>query len=270
MKTTAMLAVVLFALLLTVRITAEKAVLSADADDARTLLALRSVWGDSAPSDWAAAASACAWSGVVCNDQGHVVELRLAGSGVSGPLPAAIGRLRHLRLLNLTSNLVHQLHGPIPAEVGLLSELEHLALGWNSLSGPIPAELGALRRLRTLDLHWNRLTGAVPATLAALTELRRLRLSANDLSGPLPPQLAELRKLEWLDVSANPRLTVPSHGVLADLASRSVATPSGWGPTLAVIGALAWNIPILFWFCFSGATATVIRRWNAATELKRS
>ena len=127
--------------------------------------------------------------------------------------------------------------------------------------------------MRSLDLHWNRLSGPVPASLASLSSLRRLRLSANDLSGPLPSQLADLRALEYLDVSANPRLG-PLPPALATLAVASAAQRAGssseWGPTLVVLGALAWNIPILMWFCFSGSIAIAVRWWNAQQPLSQA
>ena len=87
-------------------------------EDALALRALRSAWGNTAPASWSAGGGgrpSCAWTGVMCDDAGHVVELQLADLGLAGALPADVGRLRHLRVLNLTSNLVRQLDGPIPA-----------------------------------------------------------------------------------------------------------------------------------------------------------
>ena len=69
-------------------------------------------------------------------------------------MPAQLGDLSHLRLLNLSGNMFHW---PIPATLGNLSNLEVLDLHDNYLDGKVPVELGNLTNLRELDLSDNRL-----------------------------------------------------------------------------------------------------------------
>ena len=51
--------------------------------------------------------------------------LDLSGSGLTGVIPAQLGQLSQLTLLNIQDN---QLTGPIPAELGQLSQLRELYL----------------------------------------------------------------------------------------------------------------------------------------------
>ena len=59
------------------------------------------------------------------------------------------------------------LTGAVPAEIGRLSALRELSLGVNQLTS-VPAEIGQLTSLKVLDLVGNKLT-SVPA---AIRELR--------------------------------------------------------------------------------------------------
>jgi leucine-rich repeat protein SHOC2 len=81
----------------------------------------------------------------------RVVELSLGG--LTGAVPAEIGRLSALRALMLIDNQLTSL----PAEIGQLTSLEKLYLIRNQLTS-VPAEIGQLTSLRELRLVYNRLT----------------------------------------------------------------------------------------------------------------
>jgi leucine-rich repeat protein SHOC2 len=102
------------------------------------------------------------WEGVTMVN-GRVVELDLEQFGLTGAVPAEIGRFSALRELDLRNN---QLTG-VPAEIGQLTSLRKLHLRGNQLTS-VPAEIGQLRSLEHLMLHSNKLT-SVPA---AIRELR--------------------------------------------------------------------------------------------------
>ena len=132
--------------------------------------------------------------GVTAPD-GEVTGLDLYRNQLSGEIPAALGILSNLEILEFDRNL---LEGEIPAALGILSNLEILNLYWNQLSGEIPAALGDLSNLQNLDLSRNQLEGRIPPALGSLSNLVYLNLYKNGLSGEIPPQLGNLRSLQHL------------------------------------------------------------------------
>ncbi|KAL6987866.1 hypothetical protein U1Q18_013612 [Sarracenia purpurea var. burkii] len=80
----------------------------------------------------------------------------------------------------------NSLEGEIPASIGDLRVLYVLNLSHNALTGQIPSSLGNLTQLGSLDLSSNRLSGSIPITLARLTFLSFLNLSYNQLVGNIP------------------------------------------------------------------------------------
>jgi leucine-rich repeat protein SHOC2 len=96
-------------------------------------------------------------------ENGRVVQLVLGEFGLTGAVPAELGQLTSLRLLNLHGNQLES----VPAEIGQLTSLEGLYLCNNQLTS-LPAEIGQLTALERLDLNANQLT-SVPA---AVDELR--------------------------------------------------------------------------------------------------
>ena len=146
--------------------------------------------------NWLTDAPLAKWRGVVVDDQGRVVELRLWDNGLAGRLPPEFGDLAHLEYLRLSDNA---LTGTIPPELSGLSALTYLALDGNALSGQLPPELGGLPALEELRVENNDLAGPLPPELGGLASLRGLGLTGNPrLSGPLPAELTSLGRLERL------------------------------------------------------------------------
>ena len=80
-------------------------------------------------------------------ENGRVVELALEEFGLTGAVPAEIGRLSALRTLHLNDNQLTS----VPAEIGQLASLERLVLCHNQLTS-VPAEIGQLTSLTELSL----------------------------------------------------------------------------------------------------------------------
>lgn len=97
------------------------------------------------------------------------------------------GRVDVLRLRD------NNLTGHIPAAIGLLEGLFILDLAQNALTGPIPPSVGRLARLRDLNLRDNEgIDGPVPPEMGSMTGLEYLSLSNTNLSGPLPATFSNL------------------------------------------------------------------------------
>lgn len=98
----------------------------------------------------------CSWTGVKCNGNREVTDIRLLGRG---------------------------LQGSIPTEVGLLQALTQLDLASNNLQGRIPEELYSCLSLQRIFLYQNRLTGTISDKIIDLWSLRDFNLSSNRISG---------------------------------------------------------------------------------------
>jgi hypothetical protein len=85
-------------------------------------------------------------------------ELGLKATNRLGEIPAFLGDLTDLILLDLDSNM---LSGPLPTELAQLSDLEFLLLNRNELSGGIPIEFSGLTSLRMALLDRNDLQGSM-------------------------------------------------------------------------------------------------------------
>ncbi len=101
-------------------------------------------------TNWKTSAPLGEWYGVTTDAAGRVTGLELPGHGLTGPEPAALGRLSNRESMRLRSN---ELTGPVPACLGDLSHLRSLHLGWNPLTGTLPQSLTMLARLTSLNIE---------------------------------------------------------------------------------------------------------------------
>ena len=142
------------------------------------------------------------WEGVTM-ENGRVVMLEFYALGLTGAVPAEIGRLSALIMLSLGGNKLTSL----PAEIGQLASLKELDLWFNQLTS-VPAEIGQLTSLKELDLNRNELT-SLPAEIGQLTSLERLYLHDNQLTS-LPAEIGQLTSLHVLWLSRNKLTSVPA------------------------------------------------------------
>jgi predicted Ser/Thr protein kinase len=135
---------------------------------------------------------------------GHLTGLallNLSGNSISGEIPPEIGWLEELQMLGLAKN---QISGSIPNSLGNLQKLNHIDLSGNSLVGKIPSTFGNFKSLLSMDLSNNRFNGSMPKEILSLGSLSTvLNLSKNFLSGPLPPEIALLQSVVTIDLSDN-------------------------------------------------------------------
>ncbi|KAF7095718.1 hypothetical protein CFC21_097826 [Triticum aestivum] len=207
---------------------------------------------DGSLSTWSMAnsTSLCNWWHVTCDLAGHIrqlmlIETSLNGTlddfdfpafphmeklilydvGLYGTIPAGIGNLTSLVVLDLSRNpylrgaiprsigqLMHlgllrlrylKLDSTLPEEIGNLTSLDELDLYSVTLTGSIPPTIGLLVKLRKLILRNNKLTGRIPLEIGNMTELQSIELDDNHLEGQLPGTIIHLRKLRYLYLSEN-------------------------------------------------------------------
>jgi len=160
---------------------------------------------------------------VKADEEGRVVMVDLYGCTDMKELPASVGRLQALEVLNLyqcsgLTSLPGELGGlqalkelhlnectgltSLPAELGRLQALEELNLNYCSGLTSLPEELGGLKALKTLNLRVCAGLKSLPAELGRLQELKELNLfSCSGLTSL--PDLSSLEKLKVEDLPAN-------------------------------------------------------------------
>ena len=79
--------------------------------------------------------------------------------GFAGSIPASIGSVTSLRILNMYENLFT---GTLPPEIGLLQNLEILDVAYTPLTGFVPESYGALVNLEFFYVFGTNVEGAIP------------------------------------------------------------------------------------------------------------
>ena len=178
--------------------------------DCEALLDVRDTLAGSATLNWSTDTRIWAWDGVIREgDPLRVTKLVLRDRNLDGTIPAALGKLSSLVVLNLHSNM---LSGAIP-DLRSLTGLEELYLANNELSGGIPESLGNMASVRELWLWGNQLQGTIP-DLSGMTGLETLKLADNMLDGGVPAGSMLPPNVRWLIIDRN-----PLGGTIPDLSS---------------------------------------------------
>ncbi|XP_009607039.1 receptor-like protein EIX1 [Nicotiana tomentosiformis] len=117
-----------------------------------------------------------------------LIFLSLSGNEILGEIPATIGMMTLLQVIDLSNN---KLTGSISSSIGECSYLKALDLGNNNLSGLISSSLGQLRQLQSLHLNDNKFSGRIPLSFKNLSNLETLDLGNNRLSGNIPSWISD-------------------------------------------------------------------------------
>ncbi|KAJ1419319.1 Leucine-rich repeat [Sesbania bispinosa] len=159
---------------------------------------------------WNQSQECCQWTGVTCDNEGHVTGLDLSKESISGILEnsSSLFDLQYLQMLNLAYN---NFHFVFPSKFYKLKDLTYLNLSNAGFEGQIPLEISHLTRLFTLDMS----TDIAPSKLKLenpnlqmlvqnLTSIRRLYLdgvSISDMGQEWCSALSLLSSLEELSLS---------------------------------------------------------------------
>ena len=99
-------------------------------------------------SQWSDSTNCCDWTGVDCDEAGHVIGLDLSAEPILiGSLENASGlfSLQYLQSLNLGFTLFYGF--PMPSRLANLTNLTYLNLSQCGFTGGIPTEISSLSRL---------------------------------------------------------------------------------------------------------------------------
>ncbi|PRP87460.1 putative leucine-rich repeat receptor-like protein kinase [Planoprotostelium fungivorum] len=130
----------------------------------------------------------------------NLTVLNLRSNSLTGPLPSNIGDLVNLMILDISTN---ELNGSIPETICYLKNLSYLNLGTNQFEGTIPPCIAGMTRLNSLYLKdTNNLTGPL-LLLGSLTNLSNARLGSNNLNGTLPDSICNMQNIVLLDLGPN-------------------------------------------------------------------
>ncbi len=163
-------------------------------------------------TNWTTAMPLDEWYGITTDSSGRVTRLEVNNNNLVGVIPTELSHLSQLEHLQLGFN---SLTGSIP-DLSNMTNLSHLYIYFNQLSGTIPSWLGNLPNLQVLALSRNDLTGEIPSFLGNLQNLTELSFENNDLTGVIPSSLGNLQNLERLYLSSN-KLTGEIPSSLANL-----------------------------------------------------
>ena len=187
--------------------------------DCVALLTAKDTLRGTATLDWSADRSISEWQGIGVWSS-RVETIQLSGRGLTGSIPAELGKLPNLRELDISNN---KLTGSIPAELGELPNVRVLDISNNKLSGSIPPQLADARFLQYLRLDNNQLTGCIPINL------RNLPMPDSHIRG-----LSKSLNLPWCDTEVKGGPTFEVRCVSEGATYRPEANP-GWAEDCATL-----------------------------------
>ncbi|KAL8229330.1 hypothetical protein R6Q57_014230 [Mikania cordata] len=125
----------------------------------------------------------------------------VSNNNLTKEIPLLICELKHLRVLDLSSN---NMTGILPPCVGILSNLLFvLDLKGNNFHGPMMNAFTRGSLINTIDLTENHFTGQLSKSLANCTNLEFLALGGNSFEDVFPIWLGNLAKLQVLILRSN-------------------------------------------------------------------
>lgn len=155
--------------------------------------------GENWVNTWELNEPVATWHGVTVENN-TVTGISLLFNKIKGTLPASIGDLENLKVLELSFN---EITGSLPETIGKLTKLELLAFNGNFLTGIVPSSIGNLINLKQLHLSSNQLTGTLPYSLSKLKKIVVFNVFDNNLYGSLPADLATTQSLREVMIAEN-------------------------------------------------------------------
>lgn len=183
------------------------------------------------------------WKGVQCDNSLHVISLDVSLLGLRftsltfQDIITAMNGLKYIQKLVIAGSDVT---GTMPAGLTGFAALQHLNVSNNpGIIGALPTGWAALTKLQVIDVSSCGLRRTtLPPSWAALQQLRVFRAVGSGISGSLPTERGLLSSLTELDVTGN-GITGPLPGAWGDYSSMQSAAKTA----LAAAQAAAVAVP---------------------------
>jgi hypothetical protein len=149
-------------------------------------------WSDN--DGWRTSFFICNWNGIKCNLIEQVLSVGLRNTGLNGTLPWQIGKMPHLRTLDLSYN--PGLFGTLSPKLGKAIALRDIDMTMSGLSGTLPTELADLPWIDRLALAKTSIFGTIPTEYGSFQRMRDFNLGDNQLTGTLPSELGSMASIQ--------------------------------------------------------------------------
>jgi hypothetical protein len=140
----------------------------------------------------------CGWTGIAC---------------VEGVIDGESAAIQVVVSISLSG---YSLRGSIPADLGLLWNLQILDVSDNSLSGSLPESIGNWLDLQQFWVNDNSLTGTIPETIVNWSKVDIIRLGSNQFTGSVPEGICGVR-FSYLGADCISEVTCSCCTVCSDL-----------------------------------------------------
>ncbi|CBI20272.3 unnamed protein product, partial [Vitis vinifera] len=150
---------------------------------------------------WSNDSHCCRWDGVALGRLDHLKFLDLSSNQLDGELPMELSNLHQLEMIDLSMN--HFTGGLEGLGNCSFTSLQNLHVDYNSLSGQLPEFLFSLPSLEQLSIPGNNFSGHLSRKLSKLHSLKALVIFGNRFRGPIPNVFGNLTQLEILIAHSN-------------------------------------------------------------------
>ena len=190
-------------------------------------------WEESHSGNWCSDYPVGSWEGIEIDEKGFVTSIRLEGDEIKGDLPAELGNLKHLQIINLYNCGITSL----PTEISNLDNAQSIDLH-NTQITSLPDEICEMKSLRSLLIFETPLN-KLPENMGHIQSMVMMQLGGTQVS-ELPASLSDIPNLQVVILTKNQFTTFPT--VLYDCKSMafiSIQEPGMIGSLAASIGNVA-------------------------------
>ncbi|KAL6993475.1 hypothetical protein U1Q18_011591 [Sarracenia purpurea var. burkii] len=189
-----------------------------------------------------------------------LVELSMRNNQIEGNIPAVIGNVENLQVMDLSHN---RLSGSVPSGLFTHPSLQQLTLSYNQFeSVQVPGDLGQESELIAVDLSNNQLRGLLPSFMGLMPKLSVLALENNKFSGVIPVQYALRAVFPGNGVAQFERLLLGGNYLLGPIPGPLFKVRDPGSATVRLGGNCLYWCPASLFFCQGGEQKSLMECKN--------